>query len=358
MKSTKHNWLKWVGLFLAATFLGVLFASQAYLSYLYRGYEANFAASLRFVLPSWYVWALLVPVIVWLGRRFPIARVHWLKNCAAHLAAGVAVSLSQMAVLAGVTGWIELLPHRAFTLVQINSNLVTYFAILGLSHAFDYYRKFREKEVRTSQLETRLVQAELQVLKMQLQPHFLFNTLHAISALMHKDVEAADRMMARLSDLLRLTLDNTGVHEVTLKKELEFLEGYLEIEQTRFQDRLTVTTNIGPETLDACVPNLILQPLVENAIRHGIEPFRKRGQIEISARRDNGSLHVEIHDSGPGIKNSANSDMKEGIGLANTRARLTQLYAENFSLDLCSQAADGFTVTLNLPFTPSNQSSN
>jgi LytS/YehU family sensor histidine kinase len=155
--------------------------------------------------------------------------------------------------------------------------------------------------LKASQLEARLAQAQLQALKMQLQPHFLFNTLHAISALVHKDVEAADRMLARLSDLLRLALESAGVQEVPLKQELEFLERYLEIEQTRFQDRLTVRMEIAPEALDALVPNLIMQPLVENAIRHGIAPRATPGKIEITAMLADGQLHFHIRDDGPGI---------------------------------------------------------
>jgi LytS/YehU family sensor histidine kinase len=234
--------------------------------------------------------------------------------------------------------------------VEFHFNVLTYCAILCISLALDYYRRYRERELRAYQLEARLAQAQLQVLKMQLHPHFLFNTLHAISTLMHRDVEAADRMIARLSDLLRISLETVGVQEVPLKQELELLEKYLEIEQTRFQERLGVKLEIEPETLDARVPNLILQPLVENAIRHGIIPRATPGLIEIHARRDNGTLQLEVRDNGRGLPAAEEGTMKEGLGLSNTRARLKQLYGAEHRFSLCNNPAGGLVVSLTIPF--------
>ncbi|MCA1557757.1 MAG: histidine kinase, partial [Acidobacteria bacterium] len=228
--------------------------------------------------------------------------------------------------------------------------LLIYWVILGIDHALRYYTKYRERELQASQLEARLAQAQLQVLKMQLHPHFLFNTLHAISTLMHRDVEAADRMIARLSDLLRLALDNEGVQEVTLKQELELLERYLEIEQTRFRDRLTVEMRIEPEVLDARVPNLILQPLVENAIQHGITPRRGQGRIEIGARRTNGTLDIYVRDDGRGLAGATDETVKEGVGLSNTRARLLQLYGGHARFELRCPPEGGTLASLAIPF--------
>jgi sensor histidine kinase YesM len=239
---------------------------------------------------------------------------------------------------------------QRYPILQFPSTLFTYWAILGVIYAFNYYRKYREHELKASHLETQLAQAQLQALKMQLHPHFLFNTLHAISSLMRKDVEAADSMITRLSDLLRLTLETTGVQEVTLRQELEFLERYLEIEQTRFRDRLTVRMEIEPETLDARVPNLILQPLVENAIRHGIAPRSAPGWIEIRATHDDRMLHLQVRDNGPGLPPDLEAEMKEGVGLANTRARLEQLYGAAQRFDLNNAAEGGLIVSLTLPF--------
>ncbi len=334
-------------LFLAAACLGLFFATQSYLTYLYRDGRGDFLLSLSVTLPDWIIWAIFTPFIVKLGRRFPFERQNLLKNGFVHLLAGLFVTVLKLFVLFQITAMISWLPSRPVSIFQFHPNFLTYWVIVGLSHAFDYYRKFRERELRNSQLETRLAQAQLQVLKMQIQPHFLFNTLHAISTLMHKDVEAADRMIAQLSDLLRLTLESDGVQEVSLKQELEFLEGYLEIEKTRFQDRLTIETKIAPETLDAQVPNLILQPLVENAVRHGIEPRAAPGKIEILTTRQNGLLEITISDDGPGLKNS---DLQEGIGLTNTRARLQQLYGEDFRFELGNSEKQGFVVKLVIPF--------
>jgi len=217
---------------------------------------------------------------------------------------------------------------RRVVLVESFTSFFTYMVVVGAYYAFDYYQKYRERDLRALELEGRLTQAELQNLKMQLHPHFLFNTLNTISVLMTKDTKAANSVLVRLSDLLRMALDNVSTHEVTLKEELDFLARYLEIEQTRFEDRLTVRMRIEPGVLAARVPNLILQPLVENAIRHGVAPLLTPGTIEISARRENGNLRLEVRDNGSGLPNS-NQHVREGVGLSNTRARLVQVYARD-----------------------------
>jgi two-component system LytT family sensor kinase len=230
--------------------------------------------------------------------------------------------------------------------------VMLYWLILLISYSFNYQRRYREGEVRATRLEAQLAQAQLQALKMQLHPHFLFNTLHSISALVHKNPDAADKMIARLGDFLRLTLENSGAQEVSLQEELEFLKCYLEIERIRFQDRLTVQMDIEPQALDARLPNLILQPIVENAIRHGISPQTSAGRIEIEARRLNGTLQVQVTDNGPGLSSDSNTGtiVKAGVGLANTQARLKQLYGDQHRLDLANAASGGLTVILEIPF--------
>ena len=183
---------------------------------------------------------------------------------------------------------------------------------------------------------------------MQLNPHFLFNCLHSISSLMHQDVEGADRMITQLGDLLRAALANSDTQEVPLRQELDFLRRYLEIEQTRFGDRLAVIMEIAPDTLDAQVPNLILQPLVENAIRHGIEPHAKAGRVELRARRQDGSLALEVQDSGAGLRAGASAN--EGVGLSNTRARLRELYGASHQFELQDASDGGLRVRLRIPF--------
>jgi LytS/YehU family sensor histidine kinase len=232
--------------------------------------------------------------------------------------------------------------------------VLVYWAILGAYQGFDYHRKFREREKRAVQLEAQLVQAQLQALKMQLHPHFLFNTLNSISALLHHDPESADRMIARLGSFLRLTLDNSGEQEVTLQKELEFLKCYLEIEQVRFQDRLTVSYDVAPETLDAMVPNLVWQPIVENAIRHAIAPRSGCGHIEVRAQRLGDTLQLQVKDDGPGLASKEHSSgSSKGLGLANTRERLRQLYGSDHRFELANGSGQGLIVTVEVPFNSS-----
>jgi len=188
------------------------------------------------------------------------------------------------------------------------------------------------------------------VLRLQLHPHFLFNTLHTISALMHKDLRAADRMLALLGDLLRDSFEKVGAQEVSLKQELGFLERYLEIERTRFRDRLTIRLDIDPETLDAEIPNLVLQPLVENAIRHGIGKRQDAGHIDIVARRKSERLDVRIRDDGPGLAQAPEVALRGGVGLANTADRLQQLYPNAHAFDLHNRPEGGLEVALEIPF--------
>jgi sensor histidine kinase YesM len=222
--------------------------------------------------------------------------------------------------------------------------------VVGIKSAFSYYQKYRERELVTSKLEARLATSRLQVLKMQLHPHFLFNTLNAISELIHKDPESAERMIGDLSDLLRLSFEKLEVQEISLRQELEFLRKYLEIEQMRFHDRLMVEMQISPETLDASVPNMILQPLVENAIKHGIAPRSAGGKIRIGALRNNGTLELSVSDNGIGVPSGDLENLSEGVGLSNTRRRLRHLYGEGHKFDLANAEKSGLRVNLTIPF--------
>ena len=212
----------------------------------------------------------------------------------------------------------------------------------------NYYHIYREGELRASRLRTQLAQSQLEALKMQVHPHFLFNTLHSISALLSKDSEAARRMITRLGDFLRLTLENAGTMEVTLRQELEFLNGYLEIERVRFQDRLTTTIEVDPEVLNVHVPNLILQPIVENAMRHAVARSNA-GLVEITAFARNGSVRIEVKDNGPGLGSDQKSRGSKGVGLANTQARLTNLYGTDTMFELQNRASGGLTVIFEVP---------
>ena len=230
------------------------------------------------------------------------------------------------------------------------TNLIMYWLVVFAHLGWVYYRRYRERAIAAADLQRELVEAKLAALRMQLNPHFLFNTLHAISALIHEDPEAADRMVARLSELLRLSLDQSTPQEVPLAEELGFLDRYLEIEQTRFGQRLTIVKQVESGTQEALVPFLLLQPLVENAIRHGIEPREEAGQVGIGAARKNGKLELRITDDGPGLSNNAAHGAKEGIGLSNTRSRLQHLYGENFQLELSQRPQGGLEARIAIPF--------
>jgi LytS/YehU family sensor histidine kinase len=227
--------------------------------------------------------------------------------------------------------------------------LATYFSLVGLGHAIAYWHEAEERALNAERLQTRLAEAQLQALQRQLQPHFLFNTLHTISSLMRSDVEAADVMIDRLSDLLRMSL-RSNAQEVSVKQEIEILQSYLAIEQTRFRDRLSVEIDVDPAVLDARVPHLLLQPLVENAVRHGIAPRARPGRVGIRAVRSGGQLQINVQDSGDGLPPDRLVAMNDGVGLGNTRARLAHLYGSAHSFSFANLPGGGFQVTVSLPF--------
>jgi signal transduction histidine kinase len=320
---------------------------------------ASWAEILLLSLAECYLWAVLALGIFRLARWFPLDRRHWLRSLAVHAGAAVVAAVLETGVSMGIRSLVlQRLgpPAFSFEVVQFflsakfHSNVLIYGAILGVSLAVDYYRKYRDRELRAIQLQARLAQTQLQVLKMQLHPHFLFNTLNAISALIHQDVDVADRMIARLGDLLRSTLENANKQEVPLKEELDFIKPYLEIEQARLGPRLAVTWDVDPDTIDAAVPNLILQPLVENAIRHGVAPRPGAARVEIHVRRADGMLHLEVRDDGPGLAANTRASFKEGIGLTNTRARLQQLYGSAHRFELGNGKGHGLCVMVSIPF--------
>ena len=243
---------------------------------------------------------------------------------------------------------------------KIHLNLLTYAALVGISHAERFYRGNQERkaeahrlEAEKHQLAAQLAGAELSALQMQLNPHFLFDALNTLSEMIHQNPKAADKMIARLGDLLRLSLERGQAAEVMLEKELEFLRKYLEIEELRFHDRLSISYDVAPETLDAQVPNLILQPLVENAVKHGVAMLPGKGSIEISARRDHDRLKLAVRDNGTGLSSdweNTDSGERERIGISNTRARLRQLYDGGSSFEIKTAATGGTEVKIEIPF--------
>jgi signal transduction histidine kinase len=344
--------IRWLLGFLFWTFIGLSFAFQFYISSAKADLDVSWKQAVSFALGDWYVFALLAIPVVSLARRFGFESGSRLKSAVVHGCGSVAFSLAFIVLRAWVGTWQGaasfLEAFRPLLVKTWHFNLVIYWVIVAVSFAFDYYRKYRERELSAAELEKQLAQARLQALQMQLNPHFLFNSLHSISALMHQDVEGADRMIARLSDLLRAALGSSDTQEVTLREEFDLLQRYLAIEQIRFGDRLKVRIEAPPELLDALVPNLILQPLVENAIRHGIELRAKPGRIELRAQRANGALVLEVSDNGPGLPSS--EPIHEGVGLSNARTRLRTLYGDAHGLELGQAPEGGLLVRLTLPF--------
>ena len=346
---------KWGFILLLWTLVGCSFAAQFYFSSAQFGHPVSWPRALTFALSDWYVFALLSLPALRLARRFPLEPPALWRNITVHLLASGVFSLGYMVLRAWVGQWESAEPmafSAAFNPLLVKTfhfNVLVYWVVVSLVGGLEYYRKFRERELRAAELEKRLAEAKLQALQMQLNPHFLFNTLNTIAALMHKDVEAADRMIVRLGELLRCALEAADTQEVPLRSELDFLSRYLEIEQTRFGSRLEVSLDVAPDTLDALVPNLILQPIVENAIRHGVQPHATKGRIVLTTRREGEKLRLTVQDNGGGM--SAQQPVREGVGLTNTRERLRHLYGEAERLRFQNvPGGGGLAVEIEIPF--------
>ena len=298
------------------------------------------------------LWALLTPAIVALARRFPLERGRVWRSAAAHAAAGAVVAVAgglanypvERSVFPGA-------PAGLFGYVagHFHFNFQWYWIVVGLGHAVAYYEAARQRELAASRLEAQLSRAQLEALKMQIQPHFLFNTLNAVAELVYVDPRLAERTILRLADLLRLAVYSAGAHEVPLRQELAFLHAYLSIQQTRFRDRLRVEMEVEPEAMDAMAPAFLLQPLVENALRHGVPPDGGVQRVRVAVERRGGSLVLEVADNGPGLPEGA-AARGSGVGLANTRARLAQLYGAEGSFELGSAPGGGARVRARIPW--------
>ena len=335
------------------TLVGLFFASQLYVYFARTEKAVGLLKSVAWQVSAVYVFALSTPLVLWLARRFRIERSNWRRRLAVHLLAGLALAIVWAACHVTIDSLFSgesrlLVPFNLArnVFVMLDKELLVYCIIVLISHAAVYYQRYREGELRASQ-------AQLQALKMQLHPHFLFNALHAISALVHRDPEAADKMIARLGDFLRLTLDASATQEVPLRRELEFLNCYLDIERVRFNDRLTTSIEVDPRVLDCRVPNLVLQPLVENAIRHGVSQRTAPAHVRVRAERRGDVLRLQVMDNGAGLSTAAAGHerraTKGGVGLSNTRARLQQLYGSAYCFELSDDPRGGVTATLEIP---------
>jgi signal transduction histidine kinase len=307
------------------------------------------------VLGTWIV-GLTLPAVIALANRFPIERPRRLASLCIHVVACLVFTAVVWLVSATVYTWLGLMgpvplatAAGILAVLSLHNNVVSYWLIIGGVHGYRYYKRYEERRHHAIKLESELARAQLAALKNQLQPHFLFNTLNAIMVLVRQQKGAlAEDTIARLSDLLRCVLDDVTAQEVPLRRELEYIRLYLGIEQLRFADRLNVEIDAAPDTLDATVPHMGLQPLVENAVRHGIGGSASAGRISIHANKVAESLELTVSDDGPGL--GATTTPGHGIGLANVRARLGQLYGDRATLVLANGAASGATVTMVVPY--------
>ena len=363
MTSTK----KWVAIVGVWAMLGVIYAGPIYYEVRSEGMDHAAWRVFSWGILTWLAWAPLTPVIVWLARKFSLVEGAWKRNLFIHLPAFLLISALHSAAATAITLSIKPFDNMGSSPFQFwprflgrlqgafGSDLLVYGAVIGTCYALDYYRKYREREFLASRLEAQLAQAQLDSLRMQLHPHFLFNTLNSIVGLVRDNKNsAAVNMLVGLSDLLRHTLDHSARHEVELREELNFIKLYLKIQETRFSDRLHIEFDIDPATTKALVPNLILQPLTENALRHGIGRTADSGMVGISSAIMDDHLRLTVYDNGAGLPDDWQMKGSTGIGLANTAARLQQLYDDNHQFDIRNRDGGGVEVVILMPMRTSS----
>jgi|SRR5690349_8692330 len=316
------------------------------------GRPLNIARVLPTSLADWLTCGMFTPAFFWMVRRFPIRGERWWSRLPIHLAASIVFVFLKVAAYAPLFQLLNPDTPRSYSDILAGgfyADMLAYWTSMGVIHAVEYYRESRERAVEAARLDGALRAAELENLRAQLQPHFLFNTLQSISTLIHRDQAAADRMLTDLSDLLRLSLRSTATQEVSLRDELGFLERYIGIMRVRFGDRLVIEVDARQDVLHAMVPSLVLQPIVENAIRHGMADRPDVGHVAIRAHQEGPSLCLEVADDGPGLSATPGN----GIGVANTRERLVRLYRGAGTVEMLEHGEGGLTVRLTIPFRPS-----
>ena len=320
------------------------------------------------MMPQAYLWALLTPFILWWGNRFPPRGPGWPGRVLIHVATSITIVTCMDSAFELYLPYLSAWAHVPLSdlSLPLGSRIIRvlawwlvfdtmlYWVVLFIGSMRDAGARAQAKAMRESQLETQLAQAELHSLKMQLHPHFLFNALHTVGTLVRTGKSAlAVQVVGRLGDLLRRMLDGAATQEVPLREELEFARNYLDVEQARFSDRLKVTWTVEPGAQDAAVPHLILQPLLENAIRHGISAATASGILIVGARCTNGTLHLTVRDDGPGMADDPSRSVgSSGVGLANTRLRLARLYGDRAGLEVLNAEDGGVTSHVFLPFRP------
>src|SRR5216684_3568189 len=351
MPRSRPYWL----LIAAASFVPALLnAFTSYMNSRFIGRGRADWGAVVFAGAVWLVFGALTPITYVLARRYPLRREGIGRTIVAHLTGALALCIGWASL--GVL--LALLLNRrppqerllryyiGWVLTNLPWSVFLYFAVLGCMYAFTYYREARERESQQARLTAQLAEARLGALRMQLNPHFLFNSLNAITVLVRdQNTRDASRMLELLSGVLRQVLQSEKRQEVALDEELRFIEKYLAIEQVRFSDRLQVRLSIDSNVRNALVPEFILQPLVENAVRHGVAQRSEAGLIEITGRESNGELVLSVRDNGPGYIGASDA----GVGLANTRARLETLFGEAAQLDVLNAEGGGTIATLRFP---------
>ena len=359
----RNPWLVWIVVAAIWAFFGLVYSAPIYFEVRAEGMNHSPSKVFGWGILLWVAWAPLTPAMVWVARRFSLVDGSLKRTLPIHIPAFLLFSALHSAAATWITLTVKPFDDmgsspttfwpRFLSRLQgsFGADLLIYGAVIGVCYAIDYYRKYREREYVASQLETQLAQAQLDFLRMQLHPHFLFNTLNGIVGLVrdHKN-EAAVTMLVGLSDLLRHALEHSDDQEIELKEELNFSKLYLKIQQMRFSDRLNIDFDIEPAAMKALVPNLLLQPLLENALNHGIGRSASAGHIKIAATANNSSLSITVADNGAGLPNNWQMKSATGIGLANTAARLQQLYGERHRFDIHNREEGGVEVEVVMPF--------
>ncbi len=348
--------ISWLLSFLGFTAFGFFNFEYRYLDNLARGIHHTFAIHLFEEMTGTYVGLALFPFVIWAIRRFRIRRDNWrimvpinlLIMCAFSVAdtTGMSIVRSLLSPLFGLGQYDYGIMLYRYPMEFAQHVLFFWFAVGGI-YAFDSYREARDRQVASADLEARLAEAQLQNLQLQLQPHFLFNALNTISSVMYDDVRRADAMLARLSDLLRRTLQTGHSQEVPLGEELALVKSYIAIMEERFGDHLQVEFAVDPHVMRTLVPQLILQPLVENAMRHGRNPQTSKLALRIAAIQEDSNLLLRVQDNGPGMSVDSSDQMSKGIGLSNTEQRLLSLYGTRQQMLL--ENANGLRITIRLP---------
>jgi signal transduction histidine kinase len=340
-RRTRNLWLLGAAVW---TVLGLMSAAQNATWRAFMGRPIDWGSILPNSLGDWLTCGIFTPAFYWMVKHFPIRGERWWTRLPVHLVGSIAFTLLKVSIWTPLYNLLNAGEARTYVQILVNgfyADMLAYWAAVGVIHAIEYYRESRERQLEATRLA-------LDNLRAQLQPHFLFNTLQSISTLIHRaDREAADRMLTDLAELLRLSLRNPGSQEVPLREELEFLERYLQIMRVRFGDRLVISVDAGDDVMGALVPSLVLQPIVENAIQHGMADRPDRGHVTVRALLDGSSLTLEVSDDGPGLPPTPSTN---GIGLANTRERLTRLYGTAGKIETVDTPGHGVTVRMVMPF--------